>query len=199
MTHEERDRRDRRREVLHPVIGGVAVALLAALVLMMWQITHDRQAAQNEAATLADRVTTACEQGGEAAEQLRKVGACQQAATVPAPTPGPSGPEGKQGPKGETGAQGPTGATGASGAQGPAGPAGNAGLPGVTGAAGATGETGSQGPAGPQGEVGPQGPAGVMGPAGPQGPAGPTCPEGYSLQERQQMLTNETWLVCIKN
>jgi len=208
MTNEERDRRDRRRAVLQPIIGSLAVALLFALVLMMWQVTHDRQAAENETASLADRVTTACDHGGEAAEQLRKVGACQQAATVPAASPGPEGPSGAQGsqgdagppgPRGETGAKGEKGDTGATGPQGPAGEAGSVGAAGPVGTPGATGEAGAQGPAGETGPAGPAGPQGPQGPPGPQGPAGPSCPDGYSLREREQPLLNETWLVCVKN
>jgi hypothetical protein len=211
MTNEERDRRDRWRARIEPVIGALAVALLFALVLMMWQVTHDRTTAQQETATLADRVTAACDQGGEVATQLRKVGACQQAASVPAAQPGPAGPQGPRGEEGPKGDTGERGATGATGATGPQGPAGDAGVPGLLGPAGPIGQAGTQGAKGDTGDKGAdgtsclpsipgcQGPEGPPGPTGPEGPAGPPCPEGYSRQDRQPPLSTETWLVCVKD
>lgn len=54
--------------------------------------TIERDAAADQAASLAERVVAACASGGESAAQLVRVGACQQAEQVrakPIPVPGP--------------------------------------------------------------------------------------------------------------
>jgi hypothetical protein len=54
-----------------------------------------RDATVQQAGTLADQVAQACAAGGATAEELNRVGACQQAQQVkvdPAPEPGPRGP-----------------------------------------------------------------------------------------------------------
>lgn len=57
--------------------------------------TSERDAAADQAVSLADRVVAACSAGGAPAEQLTRVGACQQAAQVRAePVPGVAGPRG---------------------------------------------------------------------------------------------------------
>lgn len=86
----------------------IAVAVLAAIALG-WSLAgtastavDDKAAAENsrdataqQAGTLADQVAQACAAGGTAAEELNRVGACQQARQVqadPTPIPGPRGP-----------------------------------------------------------------------------------------------------------
>ncbi len=94
---------------------------------------------------------------------------------LPAPVPGPVGPQGPEGPPGPAGPQGLQGEPGPIGAVGPEGP------PGPMGPPGSPGPMGPPGPEGPQGPVGPQGPAGPVGPEGPQGSigvAGPVGPAG---------------------
>lgn len=108
-------------------------------------LEQQRNATADQATTLADQVTAACAAGGETADRLRQVGACQQAAQVQAsPIVGPMGPPG---PPGES----------------VVGPRGPQGLPGEPGAVGIPGV------AGPAGDPGPTGPTGPPGPAGPRG------------------------------
>lgn len=180
MGTEQMARHHKHRSATDRVVGVLAILLLAALVYMLWTIIQGRQQAEETTADLADRVSSACESGGDAAVELRRVGACHIAAQVPAPGPagetGPPGPEGPEGPRGEPGATGPPGpkgdpgAAGAPGLLGPAGPVGPQGEPGASGADGTPGPQGEQGPAGPAGQ---NGAPGATGPAGPSGPAGP--------------------------
>lgn len=205
MTNEERDKRDRRRAVIQPLLGGLAVALLAVLVVMVWQVVSDRQTAQQETATLAQRVTTACAGNDEAAAQLHSVGACRQAAQVPGPTgeTGAQGEPGERGPRGEPGPRGLPGEPGPQGPPGATGPRGDQGVPGLLGDTGLTGSTGPEGPAGPEGPQGPPGVQGDPGLPGPMGPAGPACPDGYTAADRDVlfpgMIAAETWHVCVKD
>lgn len=177
-THVPREAGDDRYQ-LRPrsqtVIGIFALLLLAAILYLMYQIVQEAHVAQSDKASLAQKVTQTCTGGGVAAEELHRIGACQQAAGVPGPpgTPGAPGSEGPTGPRGEPG---PAGLPGIPGGSGPSGPAGSAGLPGDPGAAGPAGEAGAAGPAGPAGEPGPGGAT------GPQGPPGPACPEGQTLE-----------------
>jgi len=205
MTNHERDQRDRRRAVIQPLLGALAVALLAALVIMMWRVIQDRQ-------DLATQVMDACGRNDAAASQLHQIGACQQAAQVPGPSgqvgptggtgpTGPTGPAGPAGPPGPAGPSGPQGVAGADGSQGDPGAAGAPGLLGPTGDTGPIGPQGDTGVSGPQGPIGPAGPPGATGPAGPVGPAGPPCPAGYTMRAREvptsDPLVTETWLVCV--
>lgn len=177
-THVRREVGDARyqlRDRFQTVIGVLALVLLAGILYLLFQAVQTAHVAQQDQASLAQRVTEACANGGPAAVELHRVGACQQAAGVPGPpgAPGAPGPEGPPGPRGEPG---PTGPQGPQGAAGPLGPAGSAGLPGDPGAQGPAGESGPAGPAGPPGEPGPSGAA------GPPGPPGPSCPTGQQLE-----------------
>jgi hypothetical protein len=87
---------------------------------------------------------------------------------------GPAGPSGLPGTKGETGATGLAGAKGETGATGLTGPKGDTGAAGSTGPKGETGATGLTGPKGDTGAVGPAGPKGDTGADGATGPAGLT-------------------------
>lgn len=87
-----------------------AIAVAAVLALATgWWITSQASTAQDDkavaedqrdataqqAGTLADQVAQACAAGGATAEELNRVGACQQAQQVrvdPTPAPGPRGP-----------------------------------------------------------------------------------------------------------
>lgn len=175
---------DARYELRHrsqTVIGVLALLLLAGILFLVFQAVSDTRTAQQDQASLAQRVTAACVNGGPAAEELRRVGACQQAAGTPGPPgapgqQGPQGVEGPAGPAGQPGAPGSPGSVGPPGPEGPLGPAGSAGLPGVEGPPGAAGSSGPPGPAGDPGAPG------AAGPAGSPGPAGPPCPEGQQLE-----------------
>jgi hypothetical protein len=86
------------------------IAAVAALALGMgWLLTSTASTAQDDktsaetqrdataqqAGTLADQVAQACAAGGATADELNRVGACQQARQVkvdPTPEPGPRGP-----------------------------------------------------------------------------------------------------------
>lgn len=87
---------------------AIIVAVVAALAVG-WLLTGtastavgdktaaetQRDATRQQAGTLADQVTQACAAGGSTAEELNRVGACQQARQVkidPTPIPGPRGP-----------------------------------------------------------------------------------------------------------
>lgn len=62
-------------------------------------LEEQRNAAAEQATTLADQVAAACAAGGKTAEELLRVGACQQAQQVKQePVPGIPGPAGAQGP-----------------------------------------------------------------------------------------------------
>lgn len=205
MTREELERRRRVRAVLQPILGVVAVACLVALVWMMFQVTHDRQTAQDYGTDLAGRVDRACEQGGEAARQLEATGACQRATAAPELIAGPAGERGDVGPVGPQGPVGPTGPTGPAGPTGPEGAPGLLGQAGPPGAAGPMGPAGPAGPEGPQGVQGPPGETGPAGPTGPTGPAGPACPSGTTLEPRTVPKLDdpdpdaeETWHVCVQ-
>jgi hypothetical protein len=160
------------------VIGILALLLLAGILYLVFQAVQTAHVAQQDQASLAQRVTEACANGGPAAVELHRVGACQQAAGIPGPpgAPGAPGPEGPSGPRGEPGLPGPPGPAGGAG---PPGPAGSAGLQGDPGSQGAAGEPG---PAGPAGSPGEPGASGAAGPPGPPGPAGSPCPEGQQLE-----------------
>lgn len=171
------------------VIGVLALVLLAGILYLVFQAVQSAHDARQDQATLAQRVTEACTNGGPAAEELRRVGACQQAAGVPGP-PGAPGAAGSEGPTGQRGEPGPTGPQGTPGTAGPLGPAGSAGLQGDPGAAGPEGAAGAAGPAGPAGDPGPSGAQ------GPPGPAGPACPEGQQL-EPYLFLDGRTGSRCV--
>lgn len=166
------ERRDKTRARSQTVIGVLAVALLAGILAMVYLSGREAARARDENASLAQKVTDTCAAGGAAADELRRIGACQQAAGVPGP-PGAPGPQGPEGPRGE---QGPAGAPGADGPPGPAGSAGLQGDPGEPGSPGAVGDPGPAGPAGPAGEPG------ASGAPGPQGPPGDACPEGQARE-----------------
>jgi hypothetical protein len=177
-THVRREAGDGRYQLRHrsqTIIGVLALVLLAGILYLIYQAVQDAHVARQDQASLAQRVTEACTNGGPAAEELRRVGACQQAAGVPGP-PGAPGAPGLEGPVGPRGESGPVGPQGPSGVAGPSGPIGSAGLRGDPGAAGPEGAAGAAGPAGPAGEPGP------VGATGPQGPPGPACPEGQQLE-----------------
>lgn len=87
---------------------AIVAAVIAALALA-WFLTATASTAQDDkttaedklgakvqqAGTLADQVAQACAAGGSTAEELNRVGACQQARQVkidPTPQPGPRGP-----------------------------------------------------------------------------------------------------------
>lgn len=177
-THVRRDAGDARYQLRHrsqTVIGVLALLLLAGILFLIWQVIQEAHVARVDQASLAQKVTDTCTGGGAAAVELRRIGACQQAAGVPGPpgAPGPPGSPGATGPRGEQGPVGPSGPPGATGPQGSAGADGSQGDP---------GPAGSQGPAG---DPGPPGPAGDPGPAGPPGPAGapgPACPQGQQSE-----------------
>lgn len=117
-------------------------------------LEQQRNATAEQATTLADQVVAACAVGGDTAEELQQVGACQQAAQVQAtPIVGPQGPPGPPGAS-IVGPRGPQGLQGDPGVPGAAGIPGVAGQPGMDGADGSDGATG---PAGPPGEQGPAG------------------------------------------
>lgn len=62
-------------------------------------LEEQRDATAEQATTLADQVAAACSAGGVTAEELLRVGACQQAQQVRAePIPGIPGPRGEPGP-----------------------------------------------------------------------------------------------------
>jgi collagen triple helix repeat protein len=182
MNTDELKRHHQHRTVVERVVGVLAVLLLGALVIMLWSIIRGRNDAENTTADLANRITSACESGGDAAVELERVGACHAAEQAPPPGPaGDPGPEGAQGPSGYPGPSGPPGPPGPKGDPGPAGAPGllgSAGPPGEPGANGPAGETGGQGVAGPPGDTGPPGAActpdipGCQGEQGPVGPAG---------------------------
>lgn len=185
MNAEELERRHVRRTIAERVIGVFAVLLLSALVIMLWSIIEDRKEAEETAADLANRVTSACESGGDAAEELNRVGACHAAEQAPVPgPPGDIGPVGPPGPPGPTGPTGPTGPQGAPGLVGDTGPAGVPGLP---------GPVGDQGPAGPAGEPGTPGESGPAGPAGPQGEQGAQGPPGEPGAPGQNGAPPASW------
>jgi hypothetical protein len=169
------------RQRSQTVIGVLALLLLAGILYLVFQAVQTAHVAQQDQATLAQRVTEACVNGGPAAVELHRVGACQQAAGIPGP-PGAPGAPGAPGVPGPAGPSGPRGDPGPSGAPGPAGPVGESGPTGPAGSVGLQGDPGSQGPAGEPGPAGPAGEPGPSGAAGPPGPAGPTCPEGQQLE-----------------
>jgi hypothetical protein len=177
-THVRREAGDGRYQLRHrsqTIIGVLALVLLAGILYLVFQAVQTAHDARQGQATLAQRVTEACTNGGPAADELRRVGACQQAAGVPGPpgAQGTPGSEGPTGPRGEPGPGGPQGPPGVPGPNGPPGPSGPAGLQGDPGAAG------------PEGAAGPPGPAGDPGPSGtqgPPGPPGPSCPTGQQLE-----------------
>jgi len=87
---------------------AIATAVVLALALGWWLTATastaqddkataetQRDATAQQAGTLADQVAQACAAGGSTAEELTRVGACQQAQQVkvdPTPQPGPRGP-----------------------------------------------------------------------------------------------------------
>lgn len=87
---------------------------------------------------------------------------------------------------GATGLQGPPGPQGAEGPVGPSGPVGPAGATGAQGPEGPQGPQGVEGVPGPQGPAGPVGATGPVGPAGPQGPQGPVGPQGTPGSQGEQ-------------
>ena len=210
-----KDERGQQRWVFIAValLGGLAVAAGLILTARTGQVqdqaeqlpvvTSQRDAAADQAQGLAERVVAACAAGGEAAEQLRQVGVCQEAEQVRAdPVPGPPGPAGEPGDPGTPGAAGPPGPQGSAGApgadstvpgpQGPQGPTGAAGPAGRNGADGLNGRDGAPGPTGPAGPPGPQGEPGPAGPQGEPGTAGPP-PGAYrmTLQGVDYLCTRE--------
>lgn len=146
------------------VRDAVTVAVLAALLVLIWVTLAQRQSSQERAdrassaaLTLAEQVRAACAEGGQTARDLGA--ACGQAAAVTA-NPGigrgargaigPPGAPGAPGVAGRDGRRGPRGLPGRPGAPGPSGPAGVdgvAGVPGVDGAAGPAGADGAPGSA----------------------------------------------------
>ena len=201
VTREEIERRRRVRAVLQPVLGVVAVACLVALVWMVFQITHDREAARDYGADLADRVSTACAEGGAAADKLEQVGACQRAEAKPELIAGPAGEPGPPGPVGPTGPQGPQGPSGPRGETGPEGAPGLLGQAGPPGVAGPMGPPGPEGPQGEQGVPGDTGATGATGPTGPQGPPGPACPDGQEPEQHTVATVDDgpipVWLCVV--
>lgn len=160
-----------RAEWLGAVTGVLALILLAALAVLVVDLSHDLRWEQARSDALA--------------RQVEGLGAT--------PVAGPRGSQGEPGvsvtgPPGSAGAVGPSGAPGEDGKAGARGKPGASGAPGAAGATGAAGPVGATGPVGPsgpqgvQGEPGATGPQGVKGDTGERGPAGPACPDGYSLQ-----------------
>ena len=151
------------------VVLAIGVALAVAVGILATrgagQVEDQRDAAAEQAISLADRVEAACATGGESALELQRVGACQVAAEVraePIPVPGPQGPIGAQGPAGES-VVGPVGPPGPGGPPCPGGPPGPGGSAGLAGQDGRDGQDGATGPAGPQGPAGEPGQDGTPG------------------------------------
>lgn len=156
-------------------IGWTAYLVLSA--------TADKNTAQANSKTLAEDISTVCEEQGSLMVDDRDL--CVKADQVQDnPTeqiPGPKGDQGKDGPpgpRGETGPPGPPGLNGADGGRGPGGPPGGPGPAGSDGANGSDGLNGVDGEPGPAGADGPQGPAGNDGQPGPGGPQGPPGNDG---------------------
>lgn len=76
------DRRRQRSVWVQPILGVVAVALLAMLVTLVWQGDQRRNQVEQQAQPLADQVRTVCASGGQGATELERVGACKQADVV---------------------------------------------------------------------------------------------------------------------
>lgn len=164
-THRKR-RQLPRAEWLGAVTGVLALGLLAALAVLVVDLSQELRAESAARDALARQVeglgaTPVAGPPGSRGEP--GVGAT-----------GPAGPKGDKGEKGDRGEPAPT-LTPSPGATGPRGPQGEPGVT-VTGPVGATGAAGETGPVGPQGE---RGEKGEQGDTGQQGPPGPECQEGY--------------------
>lgn len=74
--------RERRSEIWRIVVAVLAIALLAALVWVVWRAQEDRDQAVGNSQTLAEQVLSACRSGGQAEAQLEAIGACSTAGEV---------------------------------------------------------------------------------------------------------------------
>ena len=165
-TAHRRRRRLPRAEWLGAVTGVLALGLLAALAVLVVDLSHELRAESAARDALA--------------RQVEGLGAT--------PVAGPPGSRGEPG-VGATGPPGPPGKDGRDGKDAPTitpspGPTGPSGPPGAKGA-----DSTVPGPSGPPGAdstvpgpSGPSGPPGRDGRDGADGKDGQTCPDGYSLQ-----------------
>jgi hypothetical protein len=160
-----------RAEWLGAVTGVLALMLLAALAVLVVDLSHDLRREQARSDALVQQV-----EGLGATPVAGPSGSRGEPGVSVTGPPGASGPQGEPGPSGSPGNAGEDGASGRPGASG---------APGVPGSVGPTGPAGPAGPQGVQGEPGvqgPQGERGEKGDSGEQGPAGQSCPEGFNWQ-----------------
>lgn len=139
---EPQHRREMRR--LAFTLAVLATGMLAALLLGVYLLVHQKQTETNRARAEETRADSAVVAMEKACAQVRRMGGI----CVVDPTKF-RGPAGAQGPQGDQGPPGPTGPAGAVGSVGP------------SGSPGPSGPQGDQGPPGPQGEPGPTCPAGT--------------------------------------
>lgn len=153
---------------------AIYITLLAIALMASGYSLYNQFASDSATQSLADQVSSACEQNPILSKSqglnCAEAKAVQQAA--PPVIKGEKGDPGLDGIPGPQGPPGPQGDGGPNGTNGPSGEPGPTGVPGASGSDGANGVDGTPGTTGPAGPSGPAGPEGPKGETGAQGPAG---------------------------